>query len=189
MRYMVLQGQTTGSRQKTVLSGFSCARRLTRLISVPTAQTLPGAPSAMAFAMNSVEPLQSAACTDVVAALRVDDDVDAGEPGARGGDLVDGEALVDGAVALPEDDCGSLELFQRHAAQAAVGLVVVPQRHRSSGTPIAAPVLRPRCWSGKKSTFSPRSKAHSSTAGALLEVQTMPPCLPQNAFSDAAEFM
>ena len=38
MRYIVEQGQTTGSRQNTVLSGFSCARRLTRLISVPTAQ-------------------------------------------------------------------------------------------------------------------------------------------------------
>src|SRR3989304_2530537 len=33
MRYMVEQGQTTGSRQKTSLSGFSRARRGTRLIS------------------------------------------------------------------------------------------------------------------------------------------------------------
>ena len=41
MRYMVEQGQTTGSRQKTTLSGFCLARRFTRLISVPTAHLLP----------------------------------------------------------------------------------------------------------------------------------------------------
>ena len=57
------------------------------------------------------------------------------------------------------------------------------------GMPIALPVLRPRCWSGKKSTRWPRSKAQRRTAGALDEVQTMPPCSPQKALSAAEEFM
>ena len=55
--------------------------------------------------------------------------------------------------------------------------------------PSRLPVLRPRCWSGKKSTRSPRSKAQRSTAGAFDEVQTAPPLRPTNAFSEAAEFM
>ena len=61
---------------------------------------------------------------------------------------------------------------------------------------MARPVLRPRCWSGKKSTFSPPAppsacgrNAHSSTARALVEVHTAPPLRPTNAFSAAEEFM
>ena len=46
-----------------------------------------------------------------------------------------------------------------------------------------------RCWSGKKKARLPRSKAHSSTFTAFEDVHTTPPCSPQNAFSDAAEFM
>ena len=62
-RYIVLHGHTTGSRQNTVLSGFSFASRDTRLISVPTPMTAPGGAAATYFAMNEVEPLASAACT------------------------------------------------------------------------------------------------------------------------------
>ena len=53
--------------------------------------------------------------------------------------------------------------------------------------PIARAVFRPKCWSGKNSTRLRRSKAQSSTARALADVQTMPPCRPQNAFRSAAE--
>ena len=60
---MVEQGQITGSRQKTTLSGFCRARRFTKLTSVPTAHWLPAGASLMAFLMNSVEPTRSAACT------------------------------------------------------------------------------------------------------------------------------
>src|SRR5262245_29471979 len=63
MRYIVEQGQITGSRQKIVLSGCSLARRETRLISVPTAQTDPGGDSAIRLTMYSVEPASSAAST------------------------------------------------------------------------------------------------------------------------------
>ena len=50
-------------------------------------------------------------------------------------------------------------------------------------------LFRPRCWSGKNSTRSPRSNAHCSTAVALDDVHTAPPFRPTNAFSDAVEFM
>ena len=36
---------------------------------------------------------------------------------------------------------------------------------------MASPVLRPRCWSGKNNTRSPRSSAHSRTARALVDVK------------------
>jgi len=56
-------------------------------------------------------------------------------------------------------------------------------------------VLRPRCWSGKKSTFAPPgtpafcSKAQRSATSALLEVHTTPPLRPQKALMSAEEFM
>ena len=53
-------------------------------------------------------------------------------------------------------------------------------------------VLRPRCWSGRNSTWVSGpfcSKAHSSAARALEEVHTAPPCLPQKALMSAEEFM
>ena len=53
--------------------------------------------------------------------------------------------------------------------------------------PFLRPVLRPRCWSGKKRTFSPRSR-QSYTLAALEDVQTMPP-FSQKALRAAAEFM
>ena len=56
-------------------------------------------------------------------------------------------------------------------------------------------VLRPRCWSGRNSTLPPDGRsdfcanAHSSATSALEDVQTTPPCLPQNALMSALEFM
>ena len=50
-------------------------------------------------------------------------------------------------------------------------------------------VLRPRCWSGSISSFSPRSQAHVMTLAALLEVQTVPPCSPQKPLMAAVELM
>src|SRR3712207_7872762 len=62
-RYIVEQGQITGSRQNTRLSGSSASSRLTRLISVPTAQVVPAGAARTVSMMYSVEPSQSAACT------------------------------------------------------------------------------------------------------------------------------
>src|ERR687892_399839 len=41
----------------------------------------------------------------------------------------------------------------------------------SSGMPFLTPVLRPRCSSGKKKSFSPRANAQSKTRPALEEGQ------------------
>ncbi len=52
-------------------------------------------------------------------------------------------------------------------------------------------VLRPRCWSGRNSTFASCfcANAHSSATSALLDVHTAPPWRPQNALMSAEEFM
>ena len=113
MRYIVLQGQTTGSRQKTVLSGFCCASRLTRLISVPTAHDVPAGASLMVLDDLLGGAVEVGGLDDFPAALGVDDDVHAGEIGAGLLDLVDAEALVGAAVALPEDDLRVAELLRR----------------------------------------------------------------------------
>ena len=63
IRYIVQQGQLTGSKQKMVLSGLLMASRLTKLISVPTAHLEPGGASLIVFLINSVDPFMSAAST------------------------------------------------------------------------------------------------------------------------------
>ncbi len=63
----------------------------------------------------------------------MDDDGDAGVLAAGLLDLLHGEAEVDGAVALPEDDAGALQVLQGAAAQGAVGEGVVPDRHLVQG--------------------------------------------------------
>ena len=50
-------------------------------------------------------------------------------------------------------------------------------------------MLRPRCWSGRKSTLSPRSKAHSNAVWAFEEVQIVPPWRPVKALMAAELFM
>src|SRR5579875_851667 len=61
MRYIVEQGQTTGSRQKISCSGWAFASRCTRLISVPTAHLLPAGARSICSTIYSVEPNRSAA--------------------------------------------------------------------------------------------------------------------------------
>ena len=62
-------------------------------------------------------------------------------------------------------------------------------RMSASPYPIVKPVLRPRCWSGKKSTLSPLANAHSRIARAFDDVHTAPPLRPTKAFNAADEFM
>ena len=66
MRYIVEQGQPTGSKQNTVLSGYCAARRFTRLISVPTAMADPAGALAISLTMYAVEPVPSAASTTCI---------------------------------------------------------------------------------------------------------------------------
>src|SRR4051794_13734547 len=56
MRNIVEQGQTSGSRDTTVLSGWSCASRCTMWISVPTPITLLAGAASTQSRMRSVEP-------------------------------------------------------------------------------------------------------------------------------------
>ncbi len=59
----------------------------------------------------------------------------------------------------------------------------------SKGMPNLTPVLRPRCWSGKKKSLSASFRYLSKSGTAFDEVQTTPPCSPQKALIDAEEFM
>ena len=60
---MVEQGQTSGSRQTTVLSGDSLLSRFTRWISVATPMTEPDGAAATARMMASVDPVTSPIAT------------------------------------------------------------------------------------------------------------------------------
>ena len=92
MRYIVAHGQTTGSRQKIVLSGFSRARRETRLISVPTAQAVRRGPSVIVRVIGRAVHVGGGG---LHGALGVDDDRNIGVFRAGLLDLLDGEAAVD----------------------------------------------------------------------------------------------
>src|SRR5919112_1307126 len=59
----------------------------------------------------------------------------------------------------------------------------------SSGMPNLTPVLRPRCWSGKKKSLSASFKYLSKSGTAFDEVQTTPSCSPQKALMAAEEFI
>ena len=59
----------------------------------------------------------------------------------------------------------------------------------SSGMPNLTPVLRPRCWSGKKKSLSASFRYLSKSGTAFEEVQTTPSCSPQKALIAADEFM
>ena len=95
MRYIVEQGQTTESRQKMVLSGFSAASRLTMLISVPMAMTLPGGGFVNEFLDVFGGSVGVGGLDDFHSAFGVDDDVDVGVILAGLGDLPRGKAGVD----------------------------------------------------------------------------------------------
>ena len=82
MRFIVEQKQTVLSRNTIVLSGCRPARRLTRFSSVPTAQAEPaGASSIVADDVLRRADLVGGAY-DLVAALGMDEHVDAGDTGA-----------------------------------------------------------------------------------------------------------
>ncbi len=186
MRYMVEQGQTTGSRQKIVRSGRSSASRFTRLISVPIASTSPGFAASTCLRMYSVEPAPSAASTTA-----------AGHSGCTITRTPGCAARACSIWATVKRLCTEQNPFHkmtRASRNASAELPPSGRCGRHSGisaslTPIAFAVLRPRCWSGKNTTRWPRANAHSSTVRAFEEVHTMPPLRPQNALIAAEEFM
>ena len=97
---------------------------------MPTPQTEPGGASAIVRAICSVEPTESATCTTSMMHSGVDQDVDVRVLAPGLFDLGHGEAGVNGAVALPQDEAGALQLLGRVAAQ---GLEGVPEHHLVQG--------------------------------------------------------
>ena len=104
MRYMVEQGQITGSRQKIVLSGISFCRRRTRLISVPTAQVDPGCSSPNHINNVLGRPIHVRGLDHWQRTFRMDDDLDIRMVAASLFDLGDREPGMNGAIALPQED-------------------------------------------------------------------------------------
>ena len=144
-------GRSSGSSDTTVRSGCSCAIRCTMWISVPTPSTEPGAAplDPVEDALGGADPVGE--LDDVVRALGVHDHLTVGVLGAERGDVLGPEALVHRAVPLPEQEGRFLHVALLEAAELEAR---VPHPHgRRRRSPCRSAVLRPRCWSGKKSTL------------------------------------
>ena len=126
---------------------------------------------------------------DLVAALGVHEDVDAGHAAAHVGDVLGGEPAVHRAVPAPEDH---LRVAQLLGGQAAVGLVrvedhaVVEREAELEHGGVAAQVLVGQ----EQHLPSPLRRTPSAApVSALDEVQTVPPCAPVKPLIAADEFM
>src|SRR6266545_5569276 len=186
IRFIVEQKQTVRSRNATVLSGCSVARRWTRFSSVPTAHFEPGGDAWTTLMMRSVEPTSSALATT---SWRHSGWTSTRTPGMRW---------------RTRSTCSGrkrwwTEQWPRHSSTLAAltrsGSRPPSSRWGSQTTqsagsrPIAMAVLRPRCWSGRNSTRSARWNAQLMARAALEEVQTAPPSRPVNPLIAAEEFM
>ena len=135
-----------------------------------------------------VEPGDVRQIVDLLRALGVDQDLDArdaargiagrarrGTSGARCSGPARGSPCCRGASSAVAAELSCVRVPDGH--------LVIGDAHRQGR--VAAQVLV-----GEEQCTRPlRSKAHSSTAPALLDVQTMPPWRPQKAFRLAAELM
>lgn len=102
-------------------------------------------------------------------------------------DLFDGETLVHGAEALPQNHLGAGVIGR--IGGAALCLERIPQRHLAQRNAHRAGGIAAQMLVREEQHALAAANAHSSTACALEEVHTMPPLRPQNAFSAADEFM
>ena len=176
-----------GRARRPSCRGARVASRCTMWISVPTPSTEPGAASCDQSWMRSVEPTRSASSHDLVRALGVHDDLDAGVLGAERLDVLGPEALVHRAVALPEQERRVLDVALLEPAELEAR---VPHPHVVVGRSPS----RSRCCGrgagrGRTAPCRRAANAHSSTARAFDDVHTAPPLRPTNAFSAADEFM
>jgi hypothetical protein len=110
MRDMVEQGQTSGSRQTTVLSGDSSSSRLTKWISVATPMTEPARCRRHAADQGVGRAGEIGHLHHVVGALGMDHDDPTGVLGPESRHVLGPEALVDRAVALPQQQRRLLDL-------------------------------------------------------------------------------
>ncbi len=104
MRNMVEHGQISGSSDWMVLSGCSAASRWTRWISVAMARAVPAGASSTALMMKSVDPTWSASSTTSWEHSGCTTTMPSGLLWPEGGDVRRAEALVDRAVAFPEQE-------------------------------------------------------------------------------------
>jgi len=143
MRNMVEQGQISGSRETTVLSGCSSASRLTRWISVRCrGRSRRRGPDRRM--MKSVEPTSSASSTTSWAHSGCTTTIPSGA--RRGTPRVGGpEPLMDRAMSLPQQERGRLDPH----------VVETPSSRRGSTPPCPRRRSRvergvaPECWSGR----------------------------------------
>ncbi len=116
MRNMVEHGHTRGSSDTTVLSGCSSSSRFTRWISVPTPMTEPGRRLVHGPDDEVGGPHLVGHLDHVVGAFGVDEHEAAGVLGPEGVDVLGSEALVDRAVALPQQQGGVFDVGVVEAA-------------------------------------------------------------------------
>ena len=179
MRNMVEHGHTRGSSDTTVLSGCSSSRRLTRWISVPTPMTDPAGASSTARMMKSVDPTSSASSTTSWAHSGWMSTMPVGVLGPEGVDVLGPEALVDRAVALPQQQGGLLDVGVVEAAHARGGGSTPACRPRPSRA--GSRCCGPGAGRGRTGPCRPGprrspagSRAQESTARALDDVHTAP---------------
>src|SRR3989304_1452644 len=173
-------------RKKMVLSGCSFLRRLTRVISVPTAQTVPAGASRTVFIIYSVEAERS---DNATTSLR-----------HSGWTMIwiSGYLSRKYSTCLGRNSMWTLQNpFQRIIFALFIASLLFPPIGSSlchtiissSGMPILKALFLPRCSSGKKKTFSLCPKAHRITLSAIEDVQTAPFFLPQKALRPAEEVL
>ena len=128
MRNMVEHGQISGSRDGIVRSGCSSASRWTRWISVAMASGGAGAAASLDGLDDEVGLIRPGRPARPPRGCTRDGRrrCPSGWLGPEGGDVLGPEALVDRAVALPEQEAGLLDVPLVEAAQALAG---VPDRH------------------------------------------------------------
>ena len=179
MRNMVEHGQMSGSSETTVVSGCSASRRCTRWISVPTPMTDPeGGVDGLDDEVGRSDLVGQLA--DLAAALGVGHHDAVRVLGPERLDVLGPEALVDGAVAPPQEEGGLLAVGFGEPAQLEPR---VPHPHVDLGKPMAwarcsgrgagrgrtAPCRRPPPTPPPPPSLP---SAHSSTARALVDVHT-----------------
>ncbi len=173
MRFIVEQKQTVRSRNMTFLSGWASASRFTRLSSVPSAHAEPGAAASSVWMMTSVDPTWSAAVTTSCLHSGWTSTL---TPGTRSR-----TSRTESRLNRPCTEQWPRQRIIRAPRSCSVvrpprGLCGSHSTQSSRDMPICrTAVFRPRCWSGRNSTFSPLPNAQSSDAFAFDDVQIVPP--------------
>ena len=207
MRYIVVQRhwQSERIRTSTPRAAARAARRLTRWISVPTANRDPAGAASISWMMNSVDPFRSARSTTSWQ-----------HSGCTMTFMPGSFSRIHATCSGRKSLCTLQWPAHRMMSASCSWLVVSPppglrgcqSAHcavrpgsAAASTSVTKPrdlaVLRPRCWSGRNSSLtrspdssgrSPPRRAQSKTRCALLLVQQAPPCWPTNALI-AAELL